>query len=200
MPTAGDIIRVAARQRFDATDDIVNVLHFAIEGVPTPNTDASVMQDIAELISEAYALIASKITTRVVAVDLTFYNIDTDSPMGQRTWDPAYTGGTGSGESMPSHDSCLVLLQTAVKRTQGRIYLPPFTEAQQSGGEWVTGVYTAVDAFLSVLIGPWSGGTFTGEYMYGVHKRSSGATAFPNSGRISTLVAVQTRRKLGRGS
>lgn len=120
--------------------------------------------------------------------------------MGQRLWGSGYAGGTSAGEVLPLHDSCLVLMQTAVKRTQGRIYLPPFVEAASSSGAWTSTVATVVDSFASILLAPYTSGTFTGEYLYGVYRRADGAMAFPNSARISPYPAVQTRRKPGRGS
>lgn len=200
MVAVFDVIRVAARQSASLVNDQVNVMHFSVHTVPTPNTDAQVMTDIGTIVSTCFAEIESFIPTIIDPIDLTFYNVTTDAPMGQITWPGPYNGGTASGEVLPLHDSALLLMQTSVKRTVGRIYLPTFTEASQNTSQWVAGVVTAVDSFASMLLVDTVPTASNGEYRYGVYKRGTGAMAFPNSARLAKSVAVQTRRKPGRGS
>lgn len=196
----GDIIRVSCRQRYAGIDDQVNVLHFQITTVPTPNTDAQIMADLGEHISSMFSEISSHISTSVDAVDLTFYNVSNDNPIGVIGWPGPYDGGTASGDSLPSHDTFLLLLPTGLKRTIGRIYLPTMSEASQNGGVPAAGVVTAADTFASYLIGPQVPGGGGTEAFYVVRKRAAGTNHAPTSARLASHMAVQRRRKRGRGS
>lgn len=200
MVAVFDVIRVAARHRYDTTDDQVNVLHFSVHTVPTPNTDANVMADLGALLSNVYTSVQAHIADEVKAIDLSFYNLTQDAPIGQITWPGSYDGGTATGEPLPTHDTALLLMKTSVKRTQGRIFLPTFTEAAQNGSNWTAAVHTAVDAMASMLLIEQVGEEAGGEYQYGIYKRSTGAMVFPTSAILSDIVAVQKRRKRGRGS
>jgi hypothetical protein len=94
----------------------------------------------------------------------------------------------------------MVLLPTGVKRTIGRIYLPTSPEAAQSGGIPTSAAFTAVDAMASFLIGGVGGDVFNSEFHYVVHSRGSGNQYPALSARLAPFVAVQRRRKRGRGS
>lgn len=200
MTGATDIVRVSCRQSFDGVEDQVNVFHFIVQTVPDPNTEANIMADLGDIISTAFEALEGQIVNNVQPVDMTFYNVSDDVPIGVTTWPGPYSGGTGSGEGLPPHDSALVILPVGAKRTQGRIYLPTMLEASQNDGVWVAGVHTAVDAFLSLLLDIQTGTPGGGEYQYGIWKRSNTTMHYPYSGRLSSQVAVQRRRKRGRGS
>lgn len=200
MAEVDDVLRVACRQQYAGVDDQVNVMHWVIGAMPTPATDASIMADIADLISEAFQTIDQYISDNVDAVDMAFYNVTQDEPVGVVAWGGGYSGGTGTGEALPTHDTALVLLPTSVKRRIGRIYLPTMTEGAQGSGAWVAGVVTAVDAFGSYLTTAQVGGVFGGTYRYTVYGRSDGSQSWPTLVRLAPRVAVQRRRKRGRGS
>lgn len=200
MTNVGDVIRVACRQKYDGIDDQVNVMHWVIGTLPTPDTDAALMADIGGIISSFFGTIQAQIVNNVTTTDLTFYNVSDDSPIGQTAWPGTYNGGTGSGEGLPLHDSALLLLPTNVKRTIGRIYLPTMLEASQNDGLWVAAVHTAVDAAAGYLLTTQEGPEFGAMIRYAVWKRSASEYVFPTSARLVAQVAVQTRRKRGRGS
>lgn len=195
----GDIIRVSARHSFNATEDNVNVFHFGIAAAPTPNTDAALLADMASHLGVAYTELEAYRNTALAAVDITIYDLSNDRPIGVTAWGAGYTGGTGSGESMPHADCCLVLIPTGVKRTQGRIYLSPFAESRQSAGQWDSTLGAAIEMFMNALtdngVGP-NGGAFN----FGIRKESDGLLYAPASFRMQSLVAYQRRRKPGRGS
>lgn len=197
--SVGDILRVACRHAYNSTEDVVNVLHVAINAAPTPNTDAALLADIAEWAGVAYTNLESHRNSQTTAVDIVVYHVTDDRPVGVTAWGAGYTGGTGSAESMPPADCCLVLLPTGLKRTQGRIYLSPFSEGRQSGGQWDSTLGTAVQAFVLALQdnAPLGNGT---SVAYGIYKESTGLTYPPVSFRMQPIVAYQRRRKPGRGS
>lgn len=197
--TAGDIIRVSCRHAFNATEDNVNVFHFGIAAAPTPNTDAALLADIAEHMGVAYTDLESHRNTQTSAVDITVYHVTDDRPVGVTAWGVGYTGGTGSGESMPHADCALLLIPTGVKRTQGRVYLSPFSESRQAAGQWDSTLIAAIAGFYNNLTdnGVHSNGTALN---FGILKASDGLLYAPATYRVQPLVAYQRRRKPGRGS
>ena len=197
--SVGDVLRVSARHFFNQTEDNVNVFHFAVNAAPTPNTDAAILADIAEHLGLAYTQLETYRNSALSATDITVYNISDDRPIGVTAWGSGYTGGTGSAESMPHADCCLVLIPTGVKRTQGRIYLSPFAESRQSAGQWDSTLGVAVQAFMDTLTDntPLGNGT---SLAYGVRKESDGLVYTPATYRMQPVVAYQRRRKPGRGS
>ena len=200
MADVDDVIRVACRQEFQGRDDVVNVMHWAIGTMPTPATDAAIMADLGNIISKIYLEVATWISNEVDIIDLSFYNVTDDQPVGVTSWPGPYSGGASAGEALPAQITAMLLLPTNVKRTIGRIYLPVMTEGAQDAGEWVAGVHTDVDTMGSFLLAPTEGDLFGGFYRYGVLKRSTGILHFPTSMRLASQAATQRRRKVGRGS
>jgi len=197
--TVGDIIRVAARQSWDVTEDVVNVFHFNIVAVPSPNTAAALLEDIGEHLSTAWAEIAPDLTNLLDPVDISVFNVSDDAPIGVGSWGAGYVGGTGSGEAMPPADALLILNSTGVKRRIGRIYLGGTLESQQAGGVWTAGMVADAGAFNAALtdLTTLSNGT---QVQYIVYSRSGGVGSLVVSSRVVRQTAYQLRRKRGRGS
>lgn len=196
--SAGDVLRCTCRCSFDITEDIINVLHLEVVTAPTPNDDASLLADLSELLGTNYTAIQAEQSTSLDAVDITVYNITDDRPIGVTSW-ATYTGGTSGGEALPPTDALLVLLDTGVKRRQGRIYFGGFTEAQQNAGIWVAGVRTDAAVLAYEMTQPQVLGQL-GQYNLIVWSPTDG-DAYPiTTIRAQPIVAVQKRRKRGRGS
>lgn len=195
----GDVLRVAAVQKYNVVNDVVNVFHFGVNAVPTPNTDGAVLADLAEVIGGAFTSLEANLTNGVQADHLSVFNVTQDAPIGIGSWGGTYTGGTGTGEGMPAHDCMLVLLSTAIKRKIGRIYLGVFTEASQNSGNWGGTIKANAAALVDTLINgdPTTRG---GEYVLTVYSRGSGIPTPITTVRVQDAVAIQSRRKPGRGS
>lgn len=198
-PTISDIVRVSAQHKWSAQYDIVNVFHFMIVSPPTPNTYVNLMADFAEKFSVAWDEIKTDMITAVDPYLVEGFNITQDEPGGAASWPGPYTGGTATGDSMPTDDCALVLWRTGVKRKQGRTYLGPFTEARHINSLW--------DATLTAHIGAWAAVmrdedplTHGSEFRLGVYSRAGGTHSLITSVGIQPIVAQQERRKLGKGS
>lgn len=198
--TEDDIIRVACRQEWDGREDVVNVFHYMAGEILGGATDAQLMVDIGKIVSKQFDEVKSYISGDCGTVDISFYNVTDDSPVGVTDWPGPYSGGTSGGETLPPQITAMLLLPTAVKRRMGRVYLPPMSEASQAGGRWVAGVQTAASAFMSTMLTAQEGdesGTF---FRYIVWSRAQGEGSFPTYGRLAAIAATQRRRKSGRGS
>lgn len=197
--TVGDIIRVAARHKWNNIDDVVNVFHVNVGAIPgVGGNNTLFLQDVRAWLISAYTEIQGEMSSEVEPGDITAYNITDDEPIGQISWG-AYTGGSGTGDGLPPGVAALVLWRTTVKRTVGKTYLPPFTEGQQANGSLTAGALAAVDQFGTTLRDP-----FTGANMYqvafAIYKRSAGTTHVPTGHTASPILAYQRRRRPGTGS
>jgi hypothetical protein len=197
--SVSDILRVAAVQRYGGVDQFVNVFHFRIIALPTPNDNTSLLEDIGEKLSTAWGEIAANIPTGLEPDVIQVFNITQDAPVGIGSWDPGYTGGASIADAMPTDDAALVLWGTDVKRRQGRTYLGPFSETVHADSRWSGTLTSNIGTWAAALRdeNPQGNGS---ELRLGVYSKSGGAHSIITSVRIQTLVAQQERRKLGRGS
>ena len=194
----GDILRFAARQKYGPADEVVNVYHFEV-GDDGTETDAAIINGVIATIDAAYVTIESYLPTGLEPNVYDVYNVTQDAPLGQHPWTGGYSGGTATGEVLPSTVAALIILPTAVKRMQGRVYLGPLSEASQNDSVLVSGAQTALTNFGDGLLTEWVGSN-AGLAYYVVYSRTQGIAVRPNSFRVSALLASMRSRRLGRGS
>ena len=196
---AGNILRVACTQKFQVVNDNVNVFHFAVVTAPSPNTDAAALEDLSELIGDAFFTYGTHISDENSADNITVFNVTQDVPVGITSWGGSFVGGRSGGEMLPPQAACLVLLSTTVKRRQGRVYLGGCLEGDQSNGHWGGSILTAAATLIADLnsqpVLP-NGGEFDLVVYSREHTASSGISTV----RVQPLVATQKRRKAGVGS
>lgn len=195
---SGNIIRVSARQKFNAIDDIVNVFHFTVQANPDA-TDQAVLDEAAGKMSLAWAEIVGLITNNISPNVVDVYNVTQDYPLGSTAWGSLYTGGTASGEGLPTGVAALILWNTAVKRVQGKTYLGGFSEATQNDGQFTGGTVTDMATFANVMLDltPVVGDC---SLLLGVWSAAAGEMRPIVSRRIVEIAAYQRRRRPGRGS
>lgn len=196
---SGDILRVAAKQLWNGIDDHVNVFHLEVVTPPSPNSDAAALQDISELVADAFSNLAGDFCNNLSADVIQVYNITQDRPIGVTSWDAAYTGGTGSADCMPPDDAVLVLLDTGVKRRQGRMNFSAITEANQADGHWLAGVRSNAAVVPGVMLVPFAS-TNGGVFVLVVWSKTDGVAYPIFTIRAQELVADMPSRKAGRGS
>lgn len=197
--TVGDIIRVAAIQKWDGQDDLVNVMHFEIAAVPTPNDSASLLEDIASRVGNAWQAIEGALCNDLQPDNLTVFNVSDDTPVGITSWGGPYSGGTSSGECAPTFAAALVLFSTAIKRKQGRMYIGGLTEGATADSRLDSATAVNIAQLVDVLRfnGAEANGTDMGLVVY---SRGSGLASPITTVRVQTLLARMGTRKLGRGS
>lgn len=195
----GDLLRLAVRQRWAGTDDIVNVLHYEVFTVPAGGAEEDVLEDLADGISLKYAILESSLSDNLDAVDISVYNITQDGPVGTVGFTPDYSGGSGTGDSLPTFVAGLIFFPTSVKRRVGRLFVGGLTEATGSAGFVAGATVTVLQTFGTALLSL-SGGPNNGVYRLVVYSRANGVHTVPNFARVAPLYAIQQRRKRGRGS
>lgn len=197
--TLNDVVRIAARHKWDTVSDVVNVYYAQVTTVPGLGGDALFMQDVAEWLGLAYSEIQPQISARNLAIDINGYNVTDDAPLPAVSWGAGYDGGSGTGESLPPGNAALVLWRTGVKRTVGKTYLPPMTEGVQADGRITSGTFSAIESFIDAMRNNGAMGNGYGMTL-GVYKRSGGVMAVITSASPSLVVAYQRRRRQGTGS
>lgn len=196
---AGDLLRIAVRQRWAGTDDIVNVYHYEVFTVPVGGAEEDVLEDLADGLSVNYAILQSSTSDNLDPVDISVYNITQDGPVGVTTFTPDYTGGTATGDSLPTFTAGLIFFPTTVKRRVGRVFIGGLSEATGSAGFLAGATVTVLQTFGTAMLSL-SGGPNNGAYRLVVYSRSNGVFSVPTFARVAPLYAIQQRRKRGRGS
>lgn len=191
-----DVLRVSPRWRYTSAADIVNVLHLKV-GTDTPTAWSDVAADIAGFLVAMYDPIISHMATGVVHAGTQVQNV-TQGTILPPLSSTAYLDGTNVGDALPPQITCLCLFHTLYSRVQGRIYLPTFTETEQTAGAWSAGVVSDVEDALDYLLLPQTMVNGT-TLRYCVQSTSHGAL-YPLSRAMVTSPRVQRRRRIGAGS
>lgn len=195
----GDIIRVAARQEFATGDENINVFHFEVFTVPTAGSETAFIEDVGDHLAISYAFIEAITTSGLSPTDLDIYNVTQDIPYGFNAWGGAYTGGTSSGEALPSFNAALILWRTMVKNRLGRTYIGGLTESQQNSGTLVSGALSALTNFTATIRESTDLPNGS-DIRLVVYSRTAGERSVPTLASVRPLVAIMGRRKAGRGS
>lgn len=151
MSESGDIIRATFKLVFGAgEDDQSMVMHFLLLGGGTYDDD-----DIHAAIAAHYDIAFDEIVM-MIPDDTDFTTIETwnvtqDRPMVEAAW-PAKTSGTSTTDPLPPQVSACILGNTAVARSQGRKFLPSFTEGFSSGGRLSSTAMANIADFAAFLL------------------------------------------------
>lgn len=196
MPVnSGDIIRATAKMTY-VGDDVQNVYHLQYLGVTT--LDSSVVNGIAGVLDDAYDYIDLFISDNVGFDTIEVWNITQNRLLDEVNW-PTLVSGGGVDSALPTQVSALALFNTAVANSQGRKYLPVFTEAENLGGGIISSAaLAAIALFIAELLGevvlP------DGECYFGNWNPTLARFADWVSGYISDRMQTQRRRTVGHGS
>jgi len=200
MPLSqGDILRVACRHKYGGIHDHINVMHLIYDTAAVPNTEASVLEDLAEVLGLAYDNLGAGLSSRLNAVDITVYNVTDDAPIGVTSWGSGYVGGTSVGNGLPFDSSAVCLFYTTVKRRIGKIFIGGILEADQNDGQMTGGLISNFGAFTAALL-EMTAVANGGVYKYVVYSRALADWSLPSTIHIQPLLGSQDSRKPGRGS
>lgn len=197
--TVGDVFEVAVVHTFNLSDEQVNVFRFKVTtgGVPT---EAEFADDIVEWFANMYAEIGGDMSNDIDPLELRYRDITHDLATVYVPWVGSYGGGTGTADALPPQNAALVLERTGTKNVVGKKYLPTFTEATQVGGVIGATNLGHIDNWCTYLL---SGTAFSIsgiEWMPYVHSRSLGSDIKVLAAQPRVQMAIQRRRRVGRGS
>lgn len=142
-----DIIK--AVQKINMPDSVVaiNVFYFEAELVAS-QTDQDVVDAIETWMENLYDNVASSMDNGVSLGEMPVYRA-TGVPI---EWELIGTGtptkvGTQTDDMLPHGVSALTRAYSSRSKTIARKYIPGFSEATQSDGDWVGGTLTALGSF-----------------------------------------------------
>jgi len=148
---AGDALRVAARMRYGiGGQELINVMHFVLN-TPSSLPNASVLQDMGQVLEDFYIHIKSSMNISVQFEDYTVTNVTQDVVLGTDTW-PTFVTGSGAVDALPPQCAALILARTITPRKQGRIYLPGFEEDLVAGSVWGAAALAALVSFSAEML------------------------------------------------
>lgn len=200
MPVSNlDVIKVTARMRWAEAVDVQNVFTAVLgSGTSISNDDAK--DDLAEWVDDMYVIAGAIMPTSLVFVDLDFYNLTEDEPLGTLSW-PTMTTGTGASNEIAASGVAAVLTAfSSIVRVHGRKYFGPICEAFVDAGFLNSAVMTGMASVIALWITPFTGGTSGETWAPGVWRRAiSGFAAF-RDGVVRNVPGYQRRRKSGVGS
>lgn len=192
-----DVLRVTAKMSWSSgTRDVQNVYHLLYSG--TGDDDADVVDDIATLLDGAYAEVIGYIPDDFAFETIEVWNLTQDQPVDEVDW-PTLVEGTALTTALPAQLAPLVLFSTNAPRSQGRKYLPFFTEAEATGWGQISAVALAAVAdfaadFLADVVFP------NGDGKWGNWNKLLSRFAPWLSAAVDTLFRTQRRRVAGVGS
>lgn len=193
-----DVLRVSCRQVYAAISEVANVFHVDCL-TNLSDDDQELGEDIAAWMSDCFNTVEALFPVDQDVNTIDIYNVTQDYPLGQFNWGAGYTGGTATGDPLPSGVAGLIIWNTNTKRMQGKTYLGVPMESLLTDGRWNATYLSAVTAFVDALMFP--GATPSGStFQFEIYSRTRGIVRHPTGFRTPLIPAYQKRRKFGRGS
>lgn len=207
--TAGDIIKVVSRLKFNNANDIQNAWHFVAFASATI-ADNLIRPAVEGWLDGVFDSLSAMIATLIDPYDLKVDKV---------TWNPAlqreqitenlYFGPwtmasapTASSESLPLQCAPIINMRTVRPQSRGRKFFPPFTETQSDTGGGISAsgqanLALAAADMLDILT------IDTTNFIPGVISPYSGVYAnfLPfSSGTVTPQYCTQRRRRINVGS
>lgn len=192
-----DVIRVIAKMSQNV-NDIINVYHGLVEGTTAP-TAATFLSAMDTFLTAIYDGLSALTTDNVTYDSIEAYNLTQDEYIGEVTWSGLVDGDKGGVDSLPPQTCPIVLFPTAVLRSQGRKFFPPFSvQSTDDDGSPDSADLAALAAAGATAVAGTSG---TGwDFDLGNWNETLGRYAKWTSAIVPDFYATQRRRYLGSGS
>jgi hypothetical protein len=193
----GDIVRLAAVQKYATVTDIVGVLHLKINA-GGGLAFAAAAQDFVEYCDALYDTIKTLVPTNQIDDHISIQNITQDQVWGNVAWG-TYTGGTSAGIPCAAQTALLVWGRTSLSRVQIRKYLGVITQPNLVSGVWTAGSRAIAQNFINYHI---VAQTMTNGLVLqgGAYSPTLARFTTAVSGTTSQVPCTVRRRRIGRGS
>lgn len=197
----GAILRIVASLLFPESVIAQNVFYAVFADTGGSDDEQDVVDDLAEWLEDAYALLDGFIDTSVALTDIKVYvydSIDDDwDEVGQAS---IGLGFSGAPDMLPHGVAYLTHAKTTDPDVQAGKFVGGFTEGGQSDGIWLAAINTVMAtwgaAWVTSFIGTLTGGTF-GPGVWSVAQHVF--KLFNGTIVLNSIPAYQRRRKPGVG-
>lgn len=194
---AGDVLELSVIHENSVSGVQINRYQFRLEGTGSL-PQATVLDDISEIIETIYNIVKSVIAIRNVLREVRVQNITQDVLLGS-TDGGTYVGGGSSGDDLPQGVASFIHFTTDVPRVILSKYFPSPTAGDMTAtGGLVTLELADLVAFGVVLLDDIQ--TTNGLYRYGYFSPKTASFVIPQVAVASAVFAYQRRRKKGRGA
>lgn len=190
-------VRLSSVWLYDDASEIVNVVHVRL-GSTVASSDADVLDDLAEFVEDVWENVVPAMSNLVTHDRIEVKNVTLGGVFGSLPANANLDGTDSSANALPPQTTALVIFPTLISRIQGRVYLPPFSEASNNAGFIDPAKVAMMDAFGAEMLLPYTGPNGT-EMSY-IVRASSGTGLVPVSTRSIPTFRTQRRRTIGRGS
>lgn len=194
--TQNDVLRVTAEMTQGA-DAVQNVYHFRSTNAP-PVDDLDVLDDMADIMDEVYALLDGEMHTGVTFDQVRVQNVTQDTLLGSIGF-PGITAGLNITDPMPRPVAALITYPTATPRTRGGTYYGGFTEDRNTAsGSILAGTLVNLASVAALMLAENVFGAAS--YRMVVFNAALDTFALPVSAVIHDIWRTQRRRRQGVGS
>jgi len=159
--------------------------------------DEDVLDDLGEFLEDGYTEMLAIMPNNVSFTEYKVTNVDADVEIGISGW-PTFTVGGGSGDMLPEGLAGLVRYRTGDVGHEGRKFIGPLGEVNQTDGQLAAATVTALGDFgdeTAYLYTATSGN----QYQNKILDRTTAETRPTTEVVASSTPAYQRRRKPGRG-
>jgi hypothetical protein len=193
----GDIVRVTAKFVYQDLDEFMCVFHMKLT-LTGGASDGDVHDAIAVQLDDGWANLVTSMNQGVDFTTIETWNVTQDRPMWADEW-PTLTSATGAADMLPTQCAALSLFDTQVARSQGRKFLPGFTEGiNEAGGDLTSTVIAAITSWAAEIMLGISITEGTGEF--GNWNKTLSRFADWVYHHVSPILRTQRRRVRGVGT
>jgi len=170
--------------------DVVNVQHFqSLDALPL--ADPTVFADVGLMLESLLTELRLAQANTYFFVDYTVQNVTQDRLLGTAAW-PTYTNGGATGVLASAQIVALLIFNTVVPRTTGRVNIGGMTEANIAASALDAAFVTAMLLYGARLLIPQI--ITSGRLLYTVYNRVLATQTDPLSATAIANVRTQRRR------
>lgn len=191
-----DVLRVTVEMTQDV-DSVQNVYHFRSTNSGAID-DADVLDDMADVMDEVYALLDGETTTDLTYDQIRVQNVTQDLLLGVIGF-PVITAGLNITDPLPRPVAALITYPTSKPKTRGGNYYGGMTEDRNtSTGTILAGTLVNLAAVATILLAERVFGV--NSYRMVVFNAALDTFVLPVSSIIHNIWRTQRRRRQGVGS
>jgi hypothetical protein len=197
--SVGDTIRATARLKWAGAVDVQNVFTCQL-ATGTTVDDEDAKEDLAAYLEAMYGLINPVFPTNLAYIDIDYFNLSTDTPMGQLAW-PVLTAGSSGDTEISASGVCLVTTAFSfIVRKHGRKFWGPLSEAAITAGEITSVLMITAGTLLATWLTPFAGVTSGETWRPGIWSRAESVFHVFRDAVCRNVPGYQRRRRAGVGS